>query len=667
MSSLYPGGGALAARSARLAAMQARTASEPNFSRRDLEGALEASGVGIWAWDIASGRVFWTPQLERMFGFAVGGYDGTFEAYEGCIAPEDRARVVGIIEGAMVTRSGYFISHRILRRDTGQLRYVECRGGVEVGDDGQPVRMTGTVLDVTTRREAEERLRHTDEVTRLLNDLASDYVYSVDLTAPRPVPDVVAGSFQRVTGYGPAEVEARGGWMQVVHPEDRVQLEGMLADGLSSQPIILEYRIVTPSGDVRWLRDHMRPQSDATGAVIRLVGGVKDITEQRRLEEQVRQGQKMEALARLAGGVAHDFNNLLTVIYGSVGILQATPRPDRDAAAIEAIATSAERAAELTQGLLALGRRQVGSPRAVSLGDALIRSRTLLERSLATGSRLELGEVPRDCTVRVDPGQLQLVLLNLVVNAGHAVGAGGVVRVEGRQVDFGVEGAGRPPELTPGRYGAIVVHDDGEGIPPEVLPRIFEPFFTTNRQGTGLGLAISHGIVSQHHGAMTVRSQPGKGTTFTVYLPVTNDLPSGETAPAPLRLSGGGDEGVLVVEDEPHLRALVVRVLRDLGYAVVEAGSGPEALAIPAAVRASVSLLLSDVQMPGMDGVSLARALREERPELAVLLMSGYAADHGAMREIASGAFPFLAKPFTPTGLANKVREVLDAASLTRV
>ncbi len=629
------------------------------FSRADLEAALDASRVGIWAWDVASNQVSWTPQLERLFGFEVGSFDGSLDTYSNCVFPEDRERVFATIQTALHTREGYQFEHRVVRKSDGRLLWVECRGRGEYDAAGNPVRMTGSVLDVSARREAELQLAARDEVTMLLNDFASDYVYSSELSTLAP--SIVAGSFQRVTSYTPEEVATRGGWLSVVHPEDRESISALLAEGIH-RPFITEYRIVTRDGEVRWLRDHGRPQSDAAGNVLRIVGGVQDITERRHLEEQVRQSQKMEALARLAGGVAHDFNNLLTVIFSGVTLLKMSRSSERDVDALEAITVSAERAAELTRSLLALGRRQLTVARAMSLADAVAAARPLLVKPV--------GQVPLEidpaasCTVRVDVGQLQLVLLNLVVNARDASQPGEAIRVVAREVEFASTSRDRPAELPPGRYGAIDVIDSGSGIASDVLPRIFEPFFTTKApgQGTGLGLAISHGIVAQLGGALAVRSRVGQGTTFTVFLPVTTDaVTPREVDPARL-VRPGGHERILLVEDEPRLRSLCARTLRDYGYSVLEAGSAEEALTLDAD---GVALLVSDVRMPGMDGLTLAKTLGARHPALRVLLISGYAASDDVTTDVAAGSVPFLAKPFTPEGLARRVRELLDRARVT--
>ena len=640
--------------------------SDSPFSRADLEAALEASRVGIWAWDVATNRVSWTPQLERLFGFEVGTYDGTLDTYRACIFPDDQPKVFEAIQAALASRADYLVEHRVVRRGDGRLLWVECRGSVEQGPDGKPTRMTGTVLDITARRAAEARLAERDEVTRLLGDFASDYVYTMDLSGPALVPTIVAGNFQRVTSYTVEELAERGGWMTIVHPDDRAPIAAELSKGAIDRPFISEYRIVTRDGEIRWLRDHGRPQVDAAGRFVRIVGGVQDITERRRLEEQVRQSQKMEALARLAGGVAHDFNNLLTVIFGGVGLLQLSPHADRDAEAVEAIVTSAERAAELTRALLALGRRQLTVARPMPLADALVAAKPLLEKSVG-GARLEVENLAR-CTVRVDVGQLQLVLLNLVVNARDASKPGDVIRLVSREVTLDAGSPGRPAELAPGRYGAVEVVDSGGGIPPEVLPRIFEPFFTTKPagQGTGLGLAISHGIVAQLGGAIAVRSRLGQGTTFTVYLPVSDGAPQSDADRVESHVRAGGREVILLVEDEPRLRRLCARVLRDYGYSITEAASAEEALALDEAALARVSLVVSDVRMPGMDGLTLAKALGARRPSLKVLLMSGYAASDDVISDLAAGTVPFLSKPFTPEGLARRVREVLDGAQSTQ-
>ncbi len=406
------------------------------------------------------------------------------------------------------------------------------------------------------------------------------------------------------------------------------------------------------------------PIRDDAGNVIGVVGIAHDITERRALEARLRQAQKMEAVGRLAGGVAHDFNNLLGVIQGYGQLLAGQldrAHPGRHK--LDQMLKASERAANLTRQLLAFSRRQVLEPRVLRLNAVLADSETLLRRLVGEDVEIEVREARDLGRVRADAGQIDQVLMNLAANARDAMPQGGRLVIETANVEWGERESPRAFPAPPGRYVRLSVRDSGVGIDAETLLHIFEPFFTTKERGkgTGLGLATVYGIVKQSGGYIGVESEPGKGTTFDVYLPrVDEEAEPAKPALPPAAPSGGNT--ILVVEDEDALREVAREVLESSGYRVLTAASGMEALTVAAAHPEPVRLLLTDVVMPGMSGQELAERLRPERPEMSVLFMSGYADDVVAQRGILARGTRLLAKPFSVASLAQSVHEALEEA-----
>jgi signal transduction histidine kinase len=383
----------------------------------------------------------------------------------------------------------------------------------------------------------------------------------------------------------------------------------------------------------------------------------------RRTEEQLRQAQKMEAVGRLAGGIAHDFNNLLTAILGYSELFLADMASDAAGRAdIEEIRKAGERAASLTQQLLAFSRQQVLEPRVVNLNDILTNVEKLLRRVIGEDVELRIDLDPALRPVRVDPGQIEQVLMNLAINARDAMSNGGHLSVQTRLRLLAQPLHVQEVILAPGSYACVTVTDTGTGIPPEIALRIFEPFFTTKGpgKGTGLGLSTVYGIVRQSHGSIVVDSQPGSGTAFGIYLPCVDEPLEKNSPGADMQVSFKGSETVLVVDDEAAIRDLVRKALEAHGYRVLSAPDGVEALRIVAAHEAPIHLLVTDVIMPRMGGRELAARLVKERSIVPVLFLSGYPdASHPEMA-IPQDAQAFLKKPFTPTTLARGVRELLD-------
>jgi two-component system, cell cycle sensor histidine kinase and response regulator CckA len=404
------------------------------------------------------------------------------------------------------------------------------------------------------------------------------------------------------------------------------------------------------------------PVYDTHGQVIGLVGMSHDITERKRLESQFLQAQKMESIGRLAGGVAHDFNNLLTVIIGYVELARDTLTPDNPLHSdLEAIRDAADRAAALTRQLLAFARKQILDPQILNLNDLVLNLDKLLRRLI--GEDIELVTLPTAdlWSVKADANQIEQILVNLAINARDAMPSGGKLTIETANLILDEAYARHHMSVSPGFYVMLAVSDTGVGMPPEMQAQVFEPFFTTKQagKGTGLGLATCYGIVKQHGGHIWLYSEVGQGTTFKVYLPRTTEVADVQHTYETPKTLLVGDETVLLVEDEAAVRQLAIRVLRQLGYTVLEATDGADALRVAGEYPGAIDLLVTDVVMPQLGGAALAERLREAHPRLKVLFMSGYT-DHTIIRHsLLEPGVAFLQKPFVPEMLARKVREVL--------
>ncbi|HEU4564878.1 MAG TPA: PAS domain S-box protein [Gemmatimonadaceae bacterium] len=519
--------------------------------------------------------------------------------------------------------------------------------------------------DITRRKRAEEALRR----QALVFETIHDGVIVMDLEG-RVVDWNPAA--ERIFGWTRAEMLGRS--VGDLHPPElggRVEAEinhTVRAEGRWQG----ELRLVRKDGAERLVDVVVVVQRDGSGEPVGIIGVNRDVTERRtvdealrRSEEQLRQAQKIEAVGRLAGGIAHDFNNLLTAISSSAELaLAALPAdtPARDD--LREIQQAAHRAAALTRQLLAFSRNQVLQPRVLDLNLVVGDAERMLRRILPADVALLTALDPALGYVRADPGQIEQVLVNLVVNARDAMPGGGAIVVETANVAVDDAMLSAHPELSPGEHVVLRVRDTGHGMDDETLARIFEPFFTTKESGhgTGLGLATVYGIVRQSGGHVVVESAPGVGTAFHIILPRVEEHPRAEGEAAHCSLPRGS-ETVLLVEDEPSVRVAARRILEMHGYRVVEAEHGLDALRRREELGGGVDLLLTDVVMPEMGGFELASRLRARQPGLPVLLMSGY--PDGAGSAAPSGA-GFIAKPFAAEALVRQVRELLDTAGARR-
>jgi nitrogen-specific signal transduction histidine kinase/ActR/RegA family two-component response regulator len=392
---------------------------------------------------------------------------------------------------------------------------------------------------------------------------------------------------------------------------------------------------------------------------------MQDVTASRRLEEQLRQSQKMEAIGLLAGGVAHDFNNLLAVILGFSELASRKLPPGHPVAQqLSEVFEAARRGGELTRKLLAFSRKQIIQPRPLDVRGAVDDFTRMIRRIVGEDVELVVERAPDALAVRADPVQLEQVLLNLCTNARQAMPEGGTLRLTTRVASFDDAFVARHPWARVGSFAEIAVSDTGIGMDPETRARIFEPFFTTKREGTGLGLSTVYGIVQQHGGFLHVQSARGRGTTFSLFLPRTADAaqPARTTRGVRASPSSSGGEVVLVAEDEPALRSLVTMTLTELGYRVIPVSDGEEAVHAYEEHAREVDLVVLDVVMPRLDAREAYERIRALRPEAKVLFTTGYAPASTRLAQLLeSGRVPVLEKPFTPLALAAKVRNAIDS------
>jgi PAS domain S-box-containing protein len=471
----------------------------------------------------------------------------------------------------------------------------------------------------------------------------------------------------RIFGVAPEDFDGSyESFLGVVHPDDREGVTRAVQKALDErQHYSAEYRVVRPDGTELVAQARGKATYDEAGQPVQLMGTVQDITERRALEEQLRQAQKLEAVARLAGGVAHDFNNLLTVVLGESELALQDLPPDhalRDP--LQEIHDAGERGKGLTGQLLAFSRKQVVEPVVLNLNELTIGVDKMLRRLIGEDVELITRTASDPVVVIADRGQIEQVLVNLAVNARDAMPQGGQLVIEVSDVTLGEEYARSHADAVAGDYALISVSDTGTGMTAEVKARLFEPFFTTKDRdrGTGLGLAVCYGIAKQFGGHIGVYSELGFGTTVKVYLPR-----AAEPAEAPVETVAAspprGSETILLVEDEKPVRKMAMRILRAQGYRVLEAGDGEQALQLFDGAEGRVQLLLCDVVLPNMGGRAVAERVRELHPDIKVLFVSGYTDDVILKNQLLEGDVTLLQKPFTPSTLAFKVREVLDGAS----
>jgi len=514
------------------------------------------------------------------------------------------------------------------------------------------------------RKRAEATLLVTQERLRQVTASSTAVLYATAVSGETYRPTWVSENIARIMGYDPAEALGPTWWTDRLHPEDRDPVLAAVPSILSRDHLAFEYRFRHKDGSYHWIHDEARLTRDAGGRPVEVFGSWVDITERKGLEMQLLQAQKMEAVGQLAGGVAHDFNNVLTAIAGYAELLREDlPGEDARRGDLEEILRATDRAAALTRQLLAFSRRQVLAPRVLDLNTVVASVDNMLGRLIGADVELKTALAPELGAVRADPGQLEQVIMNLVVNARDAMPRGGKLTIETANAELDESYALEHPAVVAGPYVMLAVSDSGVGMDAATQARIFEPFFTTKEKGkgTGLGLATVYGIVKQSGGNIWLYSEPGRGTTFKIYLPRV-DQPLELPTPTPAaRETPRGTETVLLVEDDDAVRALARKMLAAHGYTVLAAPSGADALELAASHAGPIHLLVTDVVLPGISGRELAIRFQSVRPGLKVLYTSGYTDDAVVHHGVLDAGIAFLQKPFTSGALARKVRETLDS------
>ncbi|HWP38518.1 MAG TPA: PAS domain S-box protein, partial [Gemmatimonadales bacterium] len=575
------------------------------------------------------------------------------------VNPEYRAAFRRLVADGFAGRPG--VLEFSLTGLKGTVRWLETRTAPLREEDGRITGLLGVTRDVTERRRAEEALRISESRYRSLVKGAAYGIYR----------STVDGHFLEVNpalvemlGYASeAELLAVDVLRDVYRdPAERHRLIEQYRNGGQIAGVEVEWK--RKDGSPVTVRLSGRPTFGPAGTLEGFEMIVEDVTERRFLEDQLRQSQKMEAIGRLAGGVAHDFNNILTAITGYAELLLADlPQSDARRDDVAEIRRAADRASALTRQLLAFSRRQVLQTRVLDLTEVVLGMEKMLRRIIGEDIEL-LTELSATGRVRADPSQLEQVILNLAVNSRDAMPQGGRLLIRTRDAEVTEPTTPERALMPSGQYVVLQVSDTGVGMDSETQAHVFEPFFTTKAHGigTGLGLATVYGIVKQSDGYIWLTSAPGRGATFEIYLPRVDETAEHLVPNLKSPDVRGGDEVVLLVEDDTAVAGLAREVLERYGYRVLHACHPEEALNLAGRHAGPIHLLLTDVIMPGMSGPDLKERLDLSRPGIPVVYMSGYAGEASLQGRVLRGGGPFVSKPFTPHVLALRVREALDAA-----
>ncbi len=520
----------------------------------------------------------------------------------------------------------------------------------------------GVIHDLTARKVAEEQLRQSERRLGLVLDASADgwwdYLFDDQLL------DWSDGVYH-VLGLNPEEIQPNLEFeLELTHPEDRDVRSRVLDAHLQlDRPYRAEFRMRHKSGDYIWVRALGKAVRDSSGRPVRMTGTITDISDVMDKEEQLARAARLETIGQLTGGIAHDFNNILTVISGNLEFLEMQLKDEDQRELLSDAIEATQMGATLTDRLLTFARRRHLQPETVNLNNVVLHLTEMLKRTL--GGQIDLSTVvsPELWSTRVDPGQVENAIMNLVINARDAMPDGGRVVVETKNTTLDQDYAAIDPGLETGDFVLLTVTDTGEGMPREVSERVFEPFFTTKEvgRGTGLGLSMVYGFAKQAQGHATIYSEVGVGTTINIYLPAIRKTTASTTAEVDRsRALRGAGEKVLIVEDDPKVRVLSVRRVRELGYVVIEVDNGKSALDLLDEDR-EIELVFTDIVMPGgMSGYELAQELRKTRPDIKVLLTSGYAEELVHPEVLAKNDLKVLRKPYRREELAQALHAAIQ-------
>jgi PAS domain S-box-containing protein len=629
-----------------------RAEEELGAEKNKLQAMIDAMEYGISIRDLDYNIIYQNEVLRNFFGDRLG--EKCYQAYEG------KDKICDGCPVEMAYKNGKSHTYeRKIKMPSGEIAFWENTANPIRDTRGKIVSYLEIARNITERKRVEEALIESEQNYRALFEESKDVIYMS--TPEGKFLDINSAGIE-LFGYPSKEEILRIDITNDLYanPDDREKFQQVLA----RQGYVKDYEVVFKRKDGEHIIVLLTSTAvlDEKARIIAYRGIMKDITERKRLEQQLLQAQKMEAIGQLAGGIAHDFNNILTAIIGFGTLLKIeTSKDDLLRSYVTQILTSAERAANLTQALLAFSRRQIISPRPMNLNEIIQGVERLLSRLIGEDIELSTFLTDKELTVMADSGQIETVLMNLATNARDAMPDGGSLIIKTELTEINHEfikayGYGRP-----GFYALISVEDTGHGMDEKTKERIFEPFFTTKEvgKGTGLGLSMVYGIIQQHDGYINVYSEPGKGSTFKIYLPlIKSKVEEAELVVHPVLKRG--TETVIVAEDDSQVRELIKEVLEGFGYKVMEAADGEDALKVFNENKDRIQLLILDVVMPKKNGKEVYDEIRKVRPDIKAIFTSGYNVDIIHQKGILEEGSDFISKPISPEELLRKVREILD-------
>lgn len=637
-----------------------RRKTEEALRKSEERYALAVTGAndGIWDRDLETGDVYFSPRWKNMLGFADHEISNTVDEWKSRIHADDYGRVMKALNDYLDgLQPSYEVECRLRAKD-GSYRWISSRGACLRDSNGKAYRIAGSHTDITYRKRMEDALRESESKYRKIFEESRDVIFLFDADA-------------RLLDINPSAAVVLGYTTEELHdldiardiyrnPDDRERfLRNLFTNGHVKN---MEVEMKRVDGELLTVHICASIIRDGEDTITGYMGTIHDMTEHKKMQQQLLQAQKMESIGLLAGGIAHDFNNMLTAIagYGET-IRENIIEDDILLSNVEQILHAAERARELTHNLLAVSRKQILNPKPVLINEVITGMDKLISRIIGEDIELTTELCSRQLTVLADRNQLEQVLINLAANARDAMPTGGRLHITAGHVAPGKETKKIVELDVRGPHAHISVTDTGIGIDAKTRQKIFEPFFTTKEvgKGTGLGLSISYGIIRQHNGAITVESEPGKGTCFSIYLPLIR-IEVEKQAPRKEVFSMEGTETVLVAEDEEIVKQFLQGILKRVGYRVVTASDGEEAIALFHRYKDSISLVISDVVMPKKNGREIYDVIRSARRDVRFVFISGYTADVILQKGIFNEGVDFITKPFSKNDILRKVREVLD-------
>jgi len=621
--------------------------------------AVQGSNDGIWDLNLTTGEIYFSPRWKSMLGYEDDEIPNNLEEWKKRLHPDDRYRVMearnACLEGHKPT---YEIEYRLQHKD-GSYRWINARGTCHRDSGGNPTRFVGSHSDITERKIIEEVLRESEKKYRTLFEESKDAIIVLDKA--RRVIDI-NDAFIELFGYTREEIFALDLEKLYCKREDR----NVLWQKLEGFGFASDFEMELKRKDDERIIVHVSASAikDDAGQISGYQGIFHDMTDRKKLEQQLLQAQKLESIGLLAGGVAHEFNNLLTGISGYGQIIEEIIPPDDELLqeSVGQILRATDRAAELARSLLAFGRKQLIHPKPVHVHTIVHDTVGLIKRIIGEDIELRTSFSDKNLLVKVGEGQIEQILMNLATNARDAMPSGGHIHIATQEVVVKDGSESNYGLARPGVYVLISVSDTGTGIDKKSLERVFEPFYTTKEigKGTGLGLSVIYGIVKQNNGSVHVESEPGEGTTVSIYLPTTNEVPIGIEKRHKAKPVFRGTETILVAEDDEMVQRFISKVLKWAGYSVITAKDGEDAVMKFKKEMDVISLVLTDVVMPKKNGKEILGEIKKLRPEIRVIFISGYSAEFIDKNVINKDSTTFITKPFLKTDLLQKVREVLD-------